>query len=72
MATHYMLAKWNLSGQIVAHWEWGLSMNLQELDLLRWVHILAMVYWLGGEWGVNWWRLYARYPLFIRQNACNV
>ncbi len=27
-------------------------MNLQELDLLRWVHILAMVYWLGGEWGV--------------------
>jgi hypothetical protein len=23
-----------------------------ELALLRWVHILAMVYWLGGEWGV--------------------
>lgn len=21
-------------------------------DILRWVHILAMVYWLGGEWGV--------------------
>jgi hypothetical protein len=27
-------------------------MNIQELDVLRWVHILAMVYWLGGEWGV--------------------
>lgn len=23
-----------------------------ELDVLRWVHIIAMVYWLGGEWGV--------------------
>ena len=23
-----------------------------ELDFVRWVHILAMVYWLGGEWGV--------------------
>lgn len=27
-------------------------MNFAELDLIRWVHILAMVYWLGGEWGV--------------------
>jgi hypothetical protein len=27
-------------------------MSLNELDVLRWVHILAMVYWLGGEWGV--------------------
>lgn len=27
-------------------------MNLNENDILRWVHILAMVYWLGGEWGV--------------------
>lgn len=27
-------------------------MTLNELDVLRWVHILAMVYWLGGEWGV--------------------
>ena len=27
-------------------------MNINELDVLRWVHILAMVYWLGGEWGV--------------------
>ncbi len=27
-------------------------MNLNELDVLRWVHILSMVYWLGGEWGV--------------------
>ena len=24
----------------------------KELDILRWLHILAMVYWLGGEWGV--------------------
>ena len=23
-----------------------------ELAILRWLHILAMVYWLGGEWGV--------------------
>ena len=23
-----------------------------QLNVLRWVHILAMVYWLGGEWGV--------------------
>ncbi len=23
-----------------------------ELPILRWVHIVAMVYWLGGEWGV--------------------
>lgn len=23
-----------------------------ELSILRWVHIIAMVYWLGGEWGV--------------------
>lgn len=23
-----------------------------EIPILRWVHILAMVYWLGGEWGV--------------------
>jgi hypothetical protein len=23
-----------------------------EVSILRWVHILAMVYWLGGEWGV--------------------
>jgi hypothetical protein len=27
-------------------------MTIAELDVLRWVHILAMVYWLGGEWGV--------------------
>lgn len=25
---------------------------MEELLILRWVHILAMVYWLGGEWGV--------------------
>jgi hypothetical protein len=25
---------------------------LHELSILRWLHILAMVYWLGGEWGV--------------------
>jgi hypothetical protein len=23
-----------------------------EIHILRWLHILAMVYWLGGEWGV--------------------
>lgn len=23
-----------------------------ELPVLRWLHIIAMVYWLGGEWGV--------------------
>ncbi len=27
-------------------------MGIMELAVLRWVHILAMVYWLGGEWGV--------------------
>lgn len=27
-------------------------MSINELDVLRWLHILAMVYWLGGEWGV--------------------
>lgn len=25
---------------------------MSELLILKWVHILAMVYWLGGEWGV--------------------
>ncbi len=27
-------------------------LEVNELAILRWVHILAMVYWLGGEWGV--------------------
>lgn len=27
-------------------------LTANELSILRWVHILAMVYWLGGEWGV--------------------
>ncbi len=27
-------------------------MLISELAVLRWLHILAMVYWLGGEWGV--------------------
>ncbi|MEY4269687.1 MAG: hypothetical protein RLZZ58_903 [Pseudomonadota bacterium] len=27
-------------------------MHFAELDMLRWAHILSMVYWLGGEWGV--------------------
>lgn len=27
-------------------------MHFAELDVLRWAHILCMVYWLGGEWGV--------------------
>jgi len=25
---------------------------MNELSILRWLHIVAMVYWLGGEWGV--------------------
>ncbi len=25
---------------------------MEEVLVLRWLHILAMVYWLGGEWGV--------------------
>lgn len=25
---------------------------METLAILRWLHILAMVYWLGGEWGV--------------------
>ncbi len=27
-------------------------LEMYELPILRWVHIVAMVYWLGGEWGV--------------------
>lgn len=27
-------------------------MLITELAVLRWLHIVAMVYWLGGEWGV--------------------
>jgi uncharacterized membrane protein len=27
-------------------------MLIAEHDFLRWFHVLAMVYWLGGEWGV--------------------
>lgn len=27
-------------------------LTANELSILRWVHIIAMVYWLGGEWGV--------------------
>lgn len=27
-------------------------MNINEIDVLRWIHIISMVYWLGGEWGV--------------------
>jgi hypothetical protein len=29
-----------------------ISMEINELGVLRWLHIIAMVYWLGGEWGV--------------------
>ncbi len=25
---------------------------IEEVLVLRWVHIISMVYWLGGEWGV--------------------
>lgn len=27
-------------------------LEMYELPIIRWVHIVAMVYWLGGEWGV--------------------
>ncbi|MFK7831294.1 MAG: hypothetical protein AB8B57_16090 [Congregibacter sp.] len=27
-------------------------MGITELAVLRWFHIIALVYWLGGEWGV--------------------
>ena len=27
-------------------------MVIPTLFVLKWFHILAMVYWLGGEWGV--------------------
>tara|TARA_R110001599_G_scaffold132983_1_gene310338 strand:- start:58767 stop:59459 length:693 start_codon:yes stop_codon:yes gene_type:complete len=27
-------------------------LTLHELSILRYLHILAMVFWLGGEWGV--------------------
>ena len=27
-------------------------MGITELALLKWLHILSMVYWLGGEWGI--------------------
>ena len=27
-------------------------MVITELAVLKWLHILVMVYWLGGEWGV--------------------
>ena len=27
-------------------------MEIQALPVLRWLHIVCMVYWLGGEWGV--------------------
>lgn len=27
-------------------------LSVNELAILRWLHIIAMVYWLGGEWGV--------------------
>ncbi|WP_200819904.1 MULTISPECIES: hypothetical protein [unclassified Azospirillum] len=29
-----------------------LGMYLDEHLVLRWLHIIAMAYWLGGEWGV--------------------
>ena len=30
----------------------GEFFSMHELAILRWLHIIAMVYWLGGEWGV--------------------
>ncbi|MEO1039883.1 MAG: hypothetical protein AAFX09_10075 [Pseudomonadota bacterium] len=41
-----------------------------ELEILRWLHILAMVYWLGGEWGVfqtSYKVINTRLPLEERQ-----
>lgn len=29
-----------------------MGLGLYELPILKWLHIVAMVYWLGGEWGV--------------------
>lgn len=29
-----------------------MEVYINPQDVLRWMHILAMVYWLGGEWGV--------------------
>lgn len=26
--------------------------DIYQLPVLRWLHIVAMVYWLGGEWGI--------------------
>ena len=30
----------------------GIEMVISTLLVLKWLHIIAMVYWLGGEWGV--------------------
>jgi len=30
----------------------GRPLEISELNVLRWLHILAVVYWLGREWGV--------------------
>ena len=27
-------------------------MHVEPHDVLRWLHVIAMAYWLGGEWGV--------------------
>jgi hypothetical protein len=29
-----------------------MGLGIYELPILKWLHIVAMVYWLGGEWGV--------------------
>lgn len=26
--------------------------SITQMEVLRWLHIIAMTYWLGGEWGV--------------------
>jgi hypothetical protein len=26
--------------------------SVHQIEILRWLHIIAMAYWLGGEWGV--------------------
>ena len=45
-------------------------MTFAELDVLRWVHIICMVYWLGGEWGVfqtSYWVTNPSLPLDERK-----
>jgi len=45
-------------------------MDIAMQDVLRWAHILAMVYWLGGEWGVfTTSRMIVRVDLSLEERA---